>query len=800
MTASWMRARAELRGRWRAWVLLGVLLGVAGAVTITAAIGAGRTSTVFDRLVTATAAHDVIVQENDEPREGLLEAIGSLPMVAAAGTSAMFPADTAEAPGAPFSWSVSAIAPADARSGATIDIPRLIAGRRPHQDDPAEAMASPAFLRTRNVRIGDTFTMRLGTFEELFALFGGAPIPPTAPVVTVRIVGVGQLPDDVGLTEQNQGLLHLTRAFHTTYREGAASLDLLMVRLRHGARDLAAFTAQAQQLAGAPQALGITTRADTEALARDALRTQSGALWGSALVLALAAALLIGQAIARAVWLASRDDAHVVALGMSRGGLIAGAMIPVALTASVGTVVAVAGAIIGSWGVPVGWARTLDPDVGILVEAAPLALGGAAVFAIACARGLATAVWLTRTTTASTSTVARRPSTFPTVLARRGAGPEMVAGARFAFEPGSGRFAVPVRSVIAGIVIAVIAITAATTFEASFRTLTNDPRAYGWAWDAVLAGGEEPEVAERISASLDRSPLVTAHATTSNAALTLRGKDLLTMAVSPAGSEIQPRVVRGRAPRSDREVALGRLTMRELGLEIGDEISLPGSAASCSGTDGCPLPYRVTGVILFWSESGRPGTGAVLTPAGQDRLATSNGFIDVLVRLAPGATTKALVASLGRTTDDIMTPHPPADVQNLGRTRGVNAALTVILAALAFATVILALVTSVARRSRDVAILKTLGFVRAQVRRTIAWQAAFLMAAALAVGVPLGIAIGRWLWTVLAEGLGVAAEPRVPVGFLTLGALAAIAAASVIALGPARHAARTAPASTLRAP
>lgn len=69
-------------------------------------------------------------------------------------------------------------------------------------------------------------------------------------------------------------------------------------------------------------------------------------------------------------------------------------------------------------------------------------------------------------------------------------------------------------------------------------------------------------------------------------------------------------------------------------------------------------------------------------------------------------------------------------------------ALGLVLVALAVGTLAQVLLTSV-RRRRDLAVLKTLGLSRWQVQAVVAWQAVALAAAALAVGLPLGVVAGR---------------------------------------------------------
>ena len=83
-------------------------------------------------------------------------------------------------------------------------------------------------------------------------------------------------------------------------------------------------------------------------------------------------------------------------------------------------------------------------------------------------------------------------------------------------------------------------------------------------------------------------------------------------------------------------------------------------------------------------------------------------------------------------------------------------------------------------------------------RRTVVWQASSLTLVSLLLGIPLGVAMGRWLWELLAGQLGVVSVPRIPVLTLALIVPGAIALANLVSLLPARAAARTAPALVLR--
>jgi hypothetical protein len=80
----------------------------------------------------------------------------------------------------------------------------------------------------------------------------------------------------------------------------------------------------------------------------------------------------------------------------------------------------------------------------------------------------------------------------------------------------------------------------------------------------------------------------------------------------------------------------------------------------------------------------------------------------------------------------------------------------------------------------------------------VASQATTIAAIGLLIGLPLGLAVGRFAWNVFAEDLGVVPETITPVELTALVVPAAILLANLIAALPARSAAHTRPALVLR--
>jgi putative ABC transport system permease protein len=122
-----------------------------------------------------------------------------------------------------------------------------------------------------------------------------------------------------------------------------------------------------------------------------------------------------------------------------------------------------------------------------------------------------------------------------------------------------------------------------------------------------------------------------------------------------------------------------------------------------------------------------------------------------------------------------------------------------LLAAGAVVALVLSLAASVRRRSRELALLKALGFVRGQLIAAVLWQALVTVAIGTAVGIPLGVAAGRFLWTRFAGELYVVPQPAISPGTVLAVAVAALAVATLTAVLPGWRAARTPIATVLRA-
>jgi predicted lysophospholipase L1 biosynthesis ABC-type transport system permease subunit len=280
--------------------------------------------------------------------------------------------------------------------------------------------------------------------------------------------------------------------------------------------------------------------------------------------------------------------------------------------------------------------------------------------------------------------------------------------------------------------------------------------------------------------------------------IVLSGRPLQVMGFGSFRGSITPTIVAGRAPRRADEVALGAKTLEALGRQIGDVVS-------AREPDGGRRRYEIVGqaVLPPVGEIALVSEGAAFTAAGLDRLdpgSDSDTLAAYLLRFRPGVDQPAATRRFERAGAQVSmgAPRVPDDIERLQDVDALPPVLGGLMVLLALLAVGHTLVTGVRRRRRELAVLKTIGFTRRQVFSTIAWNASTIALLGGLVGIPLGLAVGRVAWGLVADSLGVATDPVI--GALAIIAVvpAALVVANVVAVLPARAAARTRPATVLR--
>ncbi len=405
-----------------------------------------------------------------------------------------------------------------------------------------------------------------------------------------------------------------------------------------------------------------------------------------------------------------------------------------------------------------------------------------------------------------------RTSRLVGLLRNAGATPSTLIGVGRAVERGRGRSAIPVGSAIVGLVLAVAALSATAVFGASLSHLTTTPALYGQPFDAYFQANGVTSTKNPVLTSLLADHHVDRITAGIGGDVTINGHTVDALAGKPVRGSMLLTTISGHLPERSDQVTLGASTMRLLGAHVGSMVRISSPTAHGRNDESS---YRVVGTSAFPPDfgAGGLGTGALFSigglataecgsgPTAQScaRGVTSSFGTTLLVSVTPDATGRRALLSLAHTyPTQIEYPTPPNDLVNFGQAVNFPLILSVIVALFGAATLGHVLVVSVSRRRRESGILKALGFVRRQVFSTVIWQTTTISLIGIVLGVPIGIALGRFVWRAFAQNLGVVPVSLVPgaaTGFVVLGTLAV---AAVLAVGPARLAARDRASALLR--
>lgn len=796
------RVRADLRARWVAWLALALAIGIAGTVALTAAAGARRTGTAYDRFLAQGHAEDLyfsIGRPTEAEVRPLTRAVARLPRVEVATPVAAVTAYTKRT-SSPYQFGG-----VEAAYGNTIDRPNVVEGRRPDPDRSDEILVNRALARAEHVRVGDR--MLWGVFRPE----GDSIDESKVTKVRMRVVGVAVYPNEVIPTAPYDSLPfgYFTPAFVKKYPHRSQEYGFELVRLRGGASDVPAFrrdlNAFFRRHGIDPNEVLFADRAESHAQLRRAIQPQVLALAIFAALVAAAFLMVIVQVLARQIFLDAGEYGSLRALGMTRRQLFATVMARVAAVAIVGAALAVVGAALASPLLPIGPARLAEPHPGFSVNVAVLGLGFLATVVLVV--GL-TAIPAWRAARAGGTLRARagNPSRVTATLTATGAPTSAVIGVQSAVHPGQGRSRVPVRSTILVSGLAIALVVGTYAFTTNLDRLAGTPRLYGWDWTFKAGNGFFPVDAKAARAALGKVPDVRAVAGANYGDLTIGGRPTPAVGIDDWRGSVFPTLLEGRAPTNANEVALGTRTLRRAHASVGDTITV--------GTPGRSRRMQIVGRAVFpklgagsFSPTNLGEGAATAASLFADPTAPDQPYNLLLIRLRPGADRMAARARLqkglghlefcGGDPDCVQTASRPGDVSNFTRVRGTSLVLSGALALLALGLLVHVLVSSVRRRRRDLALYKTLGFARRQVAAVTAWQATTMAVLALVVGIPVGLALGSVAWRVFADQLGVAPDSELPVAVL-LAIPAVLLLANLVAVVPALLAARTRPATVLR--
>jgi ABC-type lipoprotein release transport system permease subunit len=464
---------------------------------------------------------------------------------------------------------------------------------------------------------------------------------------------------------------------------------------------------------------------------------------------------------------------------------------------------------------PVGEARAAEPTQGFVFNVALFALGFLAVAVVVAALSVLPS-WRAAQSGGATRTRDEPVShTNPMVamVARTGAPPSVLVGVRNALDRGRGRSSVPVATALVGATVAVMALVATTVFGASLTHLVKTPPLYGQNWQLDLGGMTTPEMHTALATFESNKNVTKVTYGFAGKYVKIGTVSVEAVFVNVVKGPMVFSLVNGRYPKGDDQMLLGATTMSQAHLHVGSRV--PVSLVNTSGkVESRTLQVVGTVTLPPTFSIGGLGVGAVL-PANtaldiaclgnphplacrQTLLKSTQGW-GMAVGIAPGSAGRAALARYQREFSDHLSElSVPVNLVNFGQAVDFPLLLGVTLAFFGAATLAHLLFVSVARRRRQVALLKVLGFVRRQVLAATCWQALTVVTIGLVIGVPSGVAVGEAVWRTFASHLGAVPVAVVPVELVAIVCAVIVVGGVALALLPALLAVRVQPAEALR--
>ena len=761
-----LRVRVWVRRRWRQLAVTALLIGVAGGLAIGLASGTRRTDSAPDRYTTKAGGDpDLVIQQLSGPP--LTAEIAKIAGVARAQSVAFVTSFLVAPDDGSLVLEPNPYAGDDTMLGA-----RVVEGRftDPDVSDEFTINRVLATLLTERfgARMGDRF--QIASFDQQQIVSNRAfnsGEPPAVPRFEATLVGIIETPSDF---DNPAPTMVFSQSFLSARPTVGVVQTFIAVALEADANPDAVMDA-VHELPNGGDAFAVVSRI-VSADARRAVRFQVTALWIVTAIAVLAASVVVLQVIARMLRIDEDERSSLMAIGWRPKHLIVERSIEGGFAALLAAPVA---AIVGfalTALFPFGTLRSFEPDSGARMDWMVTLYGVVAITAIV----VIGAAFAGRRLLTNESE--RNPGIVARLVAASGAGMAPATGALLsATGPHGGRRSL---TALVGGVIGLAGLVASIVVWLSLTNIVDEPDRWGVNYDQVFGNPYVP--AERdIVTPIIGNPDVIAVTGAHIGSLTLNSRDVATLAFDAVKGGLRPTTLEGRPPASNDEVGLGAEVARRLGVGVGDEVDAVGPV-------GAARPLRVVGIVVTPDSA---GNGAAMTFEGYAALsptATKNVLFVNFRKGAPADAADVVAADNFSPPGALVTP---TSVRALQRVTAAPLVLAVVLAVLLTVACAYLLATSVAARSRDLAVLRALGCDRRQVRAIIHWQAMLVTAVVVLVGLPGGLIVGRLVVRLLTTALGIVPGAAAPVLLVLAVPVVAVVMANVLALVPARRAAHT---------
>jgi ABC-type lipoprotein release transport system permease subunit len=800
--------RASRRQTWRSVLVVVVLCGILGAAALGALAGARRTESAYGRYLTSINASDVMVNI-PSPDRSLIAKVEGLPGIRASAAWLGLNANPV------VHGRVDLDFPTDNMAGGlhgefvTQDVLTVVKGRLPRGDD--EVALTAGLARLFGVGVGGTVR-----YQYLDSL---AIADVVTGYSTYRVVGIVELPPVlVDQFDQVQGaILPQAATLAALHHRNAVEFSWVALRLDKGSAGIPALQASLARLAtkvGGGISFAIRSLATVHEQVQEAIRPQAVALAVFGVAALLALLVLVGQSVAQLLDRTTSQLETLRALGLSRARAALTAGLGGAAAVAAGMALAVAGAVAVSPLAPVGPVHQVDPARGFRFDLTVL-LGGGLLLTVVLLGLVAWLAWRSVRPLGRPGTL--RPSSTARVAGAVGLPTVATLGARYALEAPPGRRRGTVRANVLGSIVAVTAVVTAVVFGASLNGLVSHPVRYGWNWDVLIQeqGGYGNFQGFNLSKLVDSQPGVQGWSTFAFAQLPIDGQSVPVLGLETHRGSVRPPTVSGRSLDGPNQIELGTTTLQQLGKRVGDVVQVGIGSATRSLTIVGTATLPSLGVQL--TDHVSLGRGAVIpesTLLAIERLAATKEKLPQSITSLPSTLALDLQPGVaaGPIVRHIVAADPggqPGGTYQVRRVLGaaiVNAGqmgeqpltLAIVLAAAVVLSLAATVVAGARRRRRELGIVKALGLTRRQVRAVIAWQTSTILVIAVILGLPLGIAVGRWAWTAFATSIGVVPVAVVPLVGLVLGLLALVIAGNALTAMPAVRASHAPTAAVLR--
>ena len=744
----WYRFRTTFRLDVAYLVTVTLLIGGLGGLAMGAAAAARSTESSFTDYAAASHVPQLYVVDgvinpgiglNSAYNPALLRHLAHLPHVTHVASNVELNMGPLVSGGHPL---LTSTIPAEASVNGldyTEDPISVVQGRLPNRSRPGEFVSDEASAKTLGYHLGQTVAMGWATNTQINSgNFDQHTVIPARQRVEVKLVGLSGGQATSLFQDQDAassgGIFLFTPALTDKLLACCSNEMTSALTLQDGDRYLSVVENEVK--ASLPHGFPFVyvQSATVLATADQTLRPEAIALGVFGGIAGAATLLIAGQVISRRLRLRTSDLEVLRALGANPPQLAGDGLLASLGAIVAGSVVAGLVALALSPLAPLGPVRPflqarVRPDwtvIGLGVAGLVIVLAVVAVVASVRALPWRTSSRLRGVTASSRVTTAASGAGLP---------PAAVTGVRFALEPGVGRSTVPVRSALLGAVLAVTVVVATVTFGSSLNTLVTHPALYGWNWTYDIdGGGGLGDIPGSAAATLlDADPFVTGWSGVYFSTLQLDGVNVPVMGSSPH-AVVEPPLLSGHGLDATGQVVLGATTLHQLHKRVGDtlEARAPGRPPvrlTIVGTATLP-PIGVVG-----SSHLEMGTGAVLAyqlipPADRNLFASTPGPNAILVRTKGGENPQALrsLEAIGTKLDivgnggSVLPVQRPAQILEYSSLGSTPVYLGLALAAGAAAALAVTLVTSVRRRRRELAVLKTLGFTGGQLAASVAIQ------------------------------------------------------------------------------